>query len=420
MSNAILSGQELPFCKGCGHHLISQNTEKALQKLGYKPLDVILVSDIGCHGVVDKNFLTHTVHGLHGRSVALAAGISAGLSDPSKKIIVFIGDGGASIGIQHIVEAAHKNFNMTVIVHNNFLYGMTGGQSSKLTPSGFCTRDYPQGKPDKGYDICKLVDGLGAAYVSRIKGIGDFSDALAEAFAVKGFSLVEVMEICPSYGLKSNPGMKLSEVMENAGLNAGVVGRREVEPVHITPRTQLPPLFSEKLEIPVQYTSEFRGRFSLLISGSAGEGVQSAAETFAQAAISAGLHVTKKGNYPVTVGIGFSSAEIIISDSPIHYTGIQNPDMVIITSKDGLEHIRPRINKMTSGKVWIEQSLEKPHIAAEIVTKDFLAKGGARNAAVYSLFLLLQQYPIFPIEALANIFDQTKASAKMKSAEYLA
>ncbi len=99
MYNQFLTGNDLPFCKGCGHTGISELTAKALDSMGLSPLDVILVTDIGCHGIIDKFFLTHTVHGLHGRSVALASGISAAMHDSDKKIIVFIGDGGTTIGM---------------------------------------------------------------------------------------------------------------------------------------------------------------------------------------------------------------------------------------------------------------------------------------------------------------------------------
>ena len=84
----ILKDAPLPFCKGCGHSHVAKTTEKALQQLGLDPLDVVLVTDIGCHGIVDKSFLTHTVHGLHGRAVALAGGISGGLDNPQKKVLV--------------------------------------------------------------------------------------------------------------------------------------------------------------------------------------------------------------------------------------------------------------------------------------------------------------------------------------------
>lgn len=155
MTGRFLSTENLPFCKGCGHGLVAGALEKALGRIeNLDPRDLIVVTDIGCIGIIDRQFKAHTVHGLHGRSTALATGISMGLDDPGKKIIVFIGDGGATIGLQHILEAAHRNVNMTVLVHNNMLYGMTGGQPSGLTPCGFKTSTMPDGRPDGGMDIC--------------------------------------------------------------------------------------------------------------------------------------------------------------------------------------------------------------------------------------------------------------------------
>ena len=237
MNKQFLTDTELPFCKGCGHSLISENTDKALQKLGLNPLDVILVTDIGCHGIIDKCFVSHTFHGLHGRSVALASGVSAGLNNPDKKVIVFIGDGGATIGMQHIIDAAHNNFNLTVVIHNNLLYGMTGGQPSEFTPVGFKTPTLPDGAKQKGYDICEIVKAAGANYAARVLGIGDISDKLAEAFSRKGFSLIEVMEICPSYGIKSNPGMKLAQTVENAELPVKVYVDRNMSPFELNTLT---------------------------------------------------------------------------------------------------------------------------------------------------------------------------------------
>jgi 2-oxoglutarate ferredoxin oxidoreductase subunit beta len=175
-SPRFLTDGELPFCKGCGHSLVTRNCEKALAKLGYDPLDVILVTDIGCHGIIDKFFNTHTVHGLHGRAVAFAGGISMGISEPGKKIIAFIGDGGATIGMQHLIGAAHYGLNMTVVVHNNMLYGMTGGQPSEFTPCGFKTPTLPEGNQKEGYDICKLISCAGSTYTERVLGVGDYSD----------------------------------------------------------------------------------------------------------------------------------------------------------------------------------------------------------------------------------------------------
>ncbi len=119
------------------------------------------------------------------------------------------------------MEAARLNLNMSVVVHNNMLYGMTGGQSSGLTPEGFRTTTSADGSPFSGYDICALAHTAGAAYVTRVSGIGDISEKLVKTFSTEGFSLMEVVEICPSYGIKFNPGMKLKEIIETSGRKPG-------------------------------------------------------------------------------------------------------------------------------------------------------------------------------------------------------
>lgn len=420
MSEHFINDKGLPFCKGCGHTTIANNTEKALNKIGLKPLDVVLVTDIGCHGIIDKSFNTHTVHGLHGRSVALGAGVSAGLKHPGKKVIVFLGDGGATIGMQHIIDAAHNGYNMTVVIHNNMLYGMTGGQPSEYTPYGFKTPTKPGGSTKMSYDICKIVAAAGAPYVRRILGIGDISDALADAFARPGFSLVEVMEICPSYGVKSNPEMKLSKVVESAGLATTVIADTPAEPYVTNLRPELPSLISASHVIRPESGNSLDGELRVMFCGSAGEGVQVAAELLALAGIRAGLQATKKGSYPVTVGVGFSAAEVILSPGEINYTGTVTPDFMIVASQDGLDYGRKAAGRMKSGKIFLDASLEPPVTGAEIIRVPFREKVTGRNASFAGLFYFLRTAGVFPLQTLVNAFNDNKISKKVNVDQFLA
>ena len=414
MSTAkYLTDSDLPFCKGCGHSLVARNTEKALLKLGFDPLDVVLVTDIGCHGIIDKSFLTHTVHGLHGRSVALAGGISLGMREPGKKIVVFIGDGGATIGIQHIIGAAHNGLNMTVVLHNNMLYGMTGGQPSEFTPCGFKTPVQPEGSTNEGYDICELISAAGSSYTERVLGIGDYSDSLAAAFSTKGFSLVEVMEICPSFGTKSNPGLKLSSLVKDAGLEVKVFKCTNKHRSHSFIKPTESNLCSEEHLIKKIFETNLKGSLSVSLAGSAGEGIQLAAEFLAKAAMKSGLHVTKKGSYPVTVGVGFSAADVIISSDPIDFTGILWPDVLIITSSDGLSYARAPAAGMKNGKILIDDKLETPATEAEIIKVPFRKRVGEKNCSLYSIFWFLNTYHYLPIDALKQVFLENKISAKI-------
>ena len=415
MDNQFINTETLPFCKGCGHSGISTNTEKALQNIKLDPQDVILVTDIGCHGIIDKAFNSHTVHGLHGRSVALASGVSAGLNNPEKKVIVFVGDGGATIGMQHLLDAAHNGFNMTVVIHNNMLYGMTGGQPSEFTPEGFKTPTLQEGAGHPGYDICSLVTAAGASYVRRISGIGDISGALQEAFSRKGFSLVEVMEICPSYGVKSNPGMKLNKLIEEAGLETKVYTDKEPRAYQTPMREETPALFTEKHNIEKEYHSDLDRDIRIFLSGSAGEGIQAAAELFIRAGMKSGLQVTKKGSYPVTVGVGFSATHLILSPNEILYTGAPEPDVVIVTSADGLAFARKRIAGLQEDKMlMIDSSLEAPETKAKVLSMPFREKAGARNAMMFAMFHYLKEKEFMPMKALLDVFNNSKLSGNKK------
>lgn len=413
MEKAFLTTEPLPFCKGCGHSTISQNTEKALQKLNLELLDVILVTDIGCHGIIDKSFKTHTVHGLHGRSVALAAGITLGVAGLGKKVLVFMGDGSATIGMQHIIDSAHNNDDMTVVIHNNMLYGMTGGQPSEFTPRGFKTPTLPGGAQRDSYDICEVATAAGANYVRRIYGIGDFSDEIAEAVSRKGFSLIEIMEICPSYGVKANPGVKLKEVCENAGLSARLYVDRE-RPVYMPEmKTQTLSLITADSFIDQKFHTDLQHPKTIMIAGSAGEGVQAAAEFLSKTAIVCGLSSTKKGSYPVTVGIGFSASQVIISPEEIVYTGFEYPDMMLVSSEDGLGFARKTIAAMPETSViYIDSSLDPGDTKAVVVPIDFRSNVPAKNISLYSLYCMLKHHPFIPLEAFLDTVQHSKIADK--------
>lgn len=414
MYRKYLEEGELPYCKGCGHSLVANNIDLALQKNGYSILDVIIVTDIGCHGIIDKSFKTHTIHGLHGRSVALASGVSAGLDNPSKKIIALVGDGGATIGMQHIIDAAHHNFNITVIVHNNMLYGMTGGQPSEFTPYGFRTTTTPEGMKRTGYDICQIAATAGASFVSRVIGTTDFSDVLTKAFSTNGFSLVEVMEICPSYGVKANPGMKLKNVIEEAGLEVKTFVDKELSVYKTEIRANTKNLLLNEEKIAVKYNPAIKKPVNILISGSAGEGVQSAAELFAKAAVSSGLNVSKKGSYPVTVGVGFSSADIIISPDEILFTGTKDPDVIIVTSQEGLDFSSATIKNSHNGMIFCDSSLSLPDSNASIIKYDFRNKVSVKNVSLFALLYYLNYSNVFPLDAFLDVIKGDKLSSKLE------
>jgi 2-oxoglutarate/2-oxoacid ferredoxin oxidoreductase subunit beta len=398
-----LASMKQPYCPGCGYHLVTSQIAKALEKLNIKPLDVVISSDIGCGGLIDASFTAHTIHGLHGRSVALAMGAALGLE--GKKVIAFQGDGGATIGLQHLLEAARWNVDMTLIVVNNMIYGMTGGQPSGLTPFGFTTVITPQGHQQHPYDLCKLAFDAGAAYALRTTAKGDFSDKLAGAFAVKGFSIVEIVSPCPSYGVK---GVKDLSEMGIAELEL----KREREPMKPVVRESKSLV---KSELKTLFEANLEDRIAVVLSGSAGEGVQSAAELLAEAAILAGLKTTKKGDYPITVGTGFSLAEVIISERKIEYTGIQKPDVIIVTSDDGLARIKGLLKPGDSTLIVADSSLSIEGMK-NVVQRDFRGVAGKKGACLAAIGFWLRRSPVIPEAALRETTKKSKhAESLLKS-----
>jgi Pyruvate/2-oxoacid:ferredoxin oxidoreductase gamma subunit len=156
-----------------------------------------------------------------------------------------------------------------------------------------------------------------------------------------------------------------------------------------------------------------------MFCGSAGEGTQVAAELLAVAGIRAGLKATKKGSYPVTVGVGFSSAEVLLSPDEINYTGTVTPDYMIITSQEGLDYGRKAAGRMKSGKIFLDASLEAPVTGAEVITFPFREKVGGRNASFMGLFYFLNASGAFPMQTLLNAFNDNKISKKVNAEQFL-
>jgi Pyruvate/2-oxoacid:ferredoxin oxidoreductase gamma subunit len=233
-------------------------------------------------------------------------------------------------------------------------------------------------------------------------GQGNFSETIREAMEVEGFALVEVLELCPSHGVKRNPGMRLKEWAQEAGYELGAWTGNPRPAYRLAAHEERPSLI-EMEGVEVGFESPLEGRIAVLVGGSAGEGVQRAAELFAQAGIAASLHVTKKGAYPVTVGVGFSNAEVILSREPVCYHGVAQPDAVIITSADGLKRNQEIIRGMDGGTLWLDESLEAPETRAEVRMRDFRGRAGPRSAALYALAHFAHETGVVPPEALVQV-----------------
>lgn len=196
------------WCPGCGHGIIMNQIVKAIDKLGYNKDEVCVVSGIGCSSRAPGYMDFNTLHTTHGRALAFATGVK--LANPDLKVIVITGDGDASaIGGNHLIHACRRNIDITTIVFNNNIYGMTGGQYSPTTPTNEFGTTAPHGNIDKPFDIVDLAGAAGATYTARgtVYHANQLTKLIEKALDHNGFSLVEAISLCPTYyGRKNRKG----------------------------------------------------------------------------------------------------------------------------------------------------------------------------------------------------------------------
>ncbi len=343
-----------PFCPGCGHGPILDRLNQALVRTRLDPHQVVLVSDIGCSGLSDQYFATSAFHGLHGRSLTYATGIK--LARPELNVIVLMGDGGTGIGGAHLLAAARRNIGLTLLVFNNFNYGMTGGQQSATTPLGGITTTTPAGNLERPLDLCATVAANGASWVYRGTSFdADLDERIAAAILHPGFALLDLWELCTAYFQPRNRWSKksLTDTLEELGFATGLlVDEKRTEyaagyramtaPLHRLPA--LPPR-----PLAARFTPRLGKAYRLVLAGSAGGRVGTAARLGATAAVMSGLWAAQRADYPVTVKSGHSVAELVLAPEPIDHAGIERPDAVVMLTPEGAAAVRPRLAGLDRG-----------------------------------------------------------------------
>ncbi|MBW2249186.1 MAG: 2-oxoacid:ferredoxin oxidoreductase subunit beta [Deltaproteobacteria bacterium] len=196
------------WCPGCGHGIVLNSMLRAIEKQGISKNDIVMVSGIGCSARISGYVDFHTLHTIHGRALAFATGVK--MSRPEVNIIVPMGDGDAlAIGGNHFIHAARRNIDLTAIVMNNRIYGMTGGQYSPLSGYGIRATTAPYMNIDHDFDVVELSKAAGATFVARTTTyhVQQIEDIIEKAILHKGFSVVEIMSQCPTYfGRKNKEG----------------------------------------------------------------------------------------------------------------------------------------------------------------------------------------------------------------------
>jgi 2-oxoglutarate ferredoxin oxidoreductase subunit beta len=203
MTRQLVTDTQNTWCPGCGNFSIQhtlKNVFAAMEEEGKSLDDVVLVSGIGCHAKIVDYLNVNTFYSIHGRTIPVATGIK--LANPNLTVICCSGDGDSyAEGLDHLIFAAKRNIDITVLIHNNRVYGLTTGQYTPTSPLGFKGKSTPQGTAEYPLNPIELMLASGATYVARgyTRKMDQLKNLVLEGIAHKGFAFIDVLQICATF-----------------------------------------------------------------------------------------------------------------------------------------------------------------------------------------------------------------------------
>jgi 2-oxoglutarate/2-oxoacid ferredoxin oxidoreductase subunit beta len=199
----LITDAQNTWCPGCGNFAIQHTLKNVLTEMeqnGKSLDDVVLVSGIGCHAKIADYLNINSFYALHGRSIPVATGIKLG--NPRLTVICCTGDGDSyAEGLDHLIFAAKRNIDITVIIHNNRVYGLTTGQYTPTSPLGFKGKSTPSGTAEYPFNPLELMLASGATWVARgyTRKMDLLKKLVLEGIAHRGFSFIDVLQICATF-----------------------------------------------------------------------------------------------------------------------------------------------------------------------------------------------------------------------------
>jgi 2-oxoglutarate ferredoxin oxidoreductase subunit beta len=200
LTKKVLTADHPTWCPGCGDFAVLASFYRVLEKLQYPHQNIVTMAGIGCSSRFPYFVNTHGVHYIHGRSLPFAAGVSLGRDD--LHVFVFGGDGdGFSIGGNHLVHTGRKNVNLTYVIMDNFVYGLTKKQTSPTSPIGFKSKTDPTGSIDQPINPMRTLVNCGASFVARSHAgqVNHMTEMMERAARHEGFSVVEILSECVEF-----------------------------------------------------------------------------------------------------------------------------------------------------------------------------------------------------------------------------
>ncbi len=374
--NSYLNKTRPPvYCPGCTHEKITKGLDKALVKLNLPADKTVIVTDIGCSGLFDTFFNVHALHGIHGRALTYASGLK--LANPELNVIVTMGDGGLGIGGAHVLASCRKNLDLTLIILNNFNFGMTGGQYSATTPMDAMVGSGFLNNAEIPLDICAIAQSAGATYIDRCSGHDErLPGKIASAIEHKGFSIIETLGMCTGRYTKKNQltPKALDQMITDLPARDGIIekNKRPEYGDRYRALAKERKTFPEAVTIEKQTDLKNYQQQEVVILGSAGMRIVTAGDIVCYAGLCAGMNVSMKNDYNITVLRGQSVSEILISPEKIGYPGIESPSVVLALSDEGVQR-RKKIFATLKPDTFVlkERSVTIPETNADVVEIDF-------------------------------------------------
>ncbi len=368
---SFLRQSELPtiFCPGCGHGVVTQAFLRTVKELGWDKDDVFSVSGIGCSARIPAYCNTSSVQTTHGRALAFATGMK--MTRPEKHVVLFLGDGDCTaIGGNHFLHACRRNIDMTVIILNNYIYGMTGGQASPATPHGAYSSTSPYGNIDEQIDICQVAVAAGASFVARstVYHAQQLPGIMKKAFNNHGLSVIEVLGPCPTGFGRQNKFRDVGEMydfLRDATVSTARYEQLSPEekeqkiPIGIFRDVQRPEYIDKYNAMAASIKSRKEpehieckssdggqiGRFELTFAGSGGQGLVLAGIILSETMIRQGKFAVHTQSYGPEARGGSSKSEVVMGDGDIDYPEVLNADLLVAMTQASYDKYRKDVKK---------------------------------------------------------------------------
>ncbi len=414
------------WCQGCGHGIIMNSLLRAIEELAISKNDIVMVSGIGCSARISGYVDFHSLHTIHGRALAFAAGVK--MSQPSLNVIVPMGDGDAlAIGGNHFIHAARRNMDITAIVMNNQVYGMTGGQFSPLSGEGKKATTAPLGNIDRSFDVVELSKASGASYVARgtTYHVKQMISLFKEALTHKGFSVVEILTQCPTYFGRKNKLGSATDMMDYFKEKTTTINSKakEKNPSLIERGVFVKNEIPEDGEENDKNLKRARGggrlmeRCRLVFSGAGGQGVITAAIMLAEAAVLyEKLTATQTQVYGPEARGGATRSDVIISDSDIYFPKVTQPNILVCLTQEAYmkfyDIVRPGGLLLTDIRyVTILDAVDSHQVQLPMYTTVMEELGSAVALSTCMLGALLGLREIVSPDAIQKVFKDRIPSA---------